>query len=63
MIVAIEEIVGSDRVLGEQKVQTGFCRKIKFADKGANLERLGRYWEESLGYQPNRHHLDKSEQT
>ncbi len=28
---------------GEQKVQTGFCRKIKFADKGANLECLGRY--------------------
>ena len=28
---------------GEEKVQTGFCRKIKFADKGANLERLGRY--------------------
>ena len=28
---------------GEEKEQTGFCRKIKFADKGANLERLGRY--------------------
>ena len=28
---------------GEEKVQTGFCRKIKFADKGANLERLGRH--------------------
>jgi phage terminase small subunit len=28
---------------GDDRVQTGFCRKIKFADKGANLERLGRY--------------------
>jgi phage terminase small subunit len=28
---------------GVERVKIGVCRKIKFADKGANLERLGRY--------------------
>ena len=28
---------------GEEKNHNGFLRKIKFADKGANLERLGRH--------------------
>jgi phage terminase small subunit len=28
---------------GEERVKIGYCRKIKFADKGAHLERLGRY--------------------
>ncbi len=28
---------------GDERKKVGICRKIKFADKGANLERLGRY--------------------
>ena len=28
---------------GEDRQRKGYCRKIKFVDKGANLERLGRY--------------------
>ncbi len=35
----VREIGGDD----EEKQPTVFCRKIKFADKGANLERLGRH--------------------
>ena len=35
----VQEIGGDD----EEKQPTVLCRKIKFADKGANLERLGRY--------------------
>jgi phage terminase small subunit len=30
---------------GVERVKIGVCRKIKFADKGANLERLGRHLE------------------
>ncbi len=28
---------------GDERKKVGICRKIKFADKGANLERLGRH--------------------
>jgi phage terminase small subunit len=43
MAVAGMEVVELFEGTGDQKHAYGLCKKIKLADKGQNLERLGRY--------------------
>jgi phage terminase small subunit len=41
--ISAMEVEDIFRGRGSDKEKTGICLRIKFADKGANLERLGRY--------------------
>lgn len=43
MAIAGLEVTELSEGVGEQKHVYGLCKKIKLADKGANLERLGRH--------------------
>jgi len=48
---------------GEKRLKIGVCRKIKFADKGAHLERLGRYlklFTDKVEHSGNVEHVDLS---